>query len=194
MTPIPSRDEKSRLRRQALAARDGLDPAQRAAAGVLLSDGLALFGPVDGLIVSGFIPIRSEIDPGPLMARLAALGAALSLPCVVSRDAPLLFRAWAPGAPLVSGPMGTREPPADHTIVLPDILLVPLAAFDRRGFRLGYGAGHYDRTIPALRAVKPIRLVGLAFAAQEVDAIPHEPHDQPLDLVLTEAGPVHCAR
>jgi 5-formyltetrahydrofolate cyclo-ligase len=184
--------DKTTLRRQALARRDALDPAGRAAAGLRLCDHVDALAFVDGWIVSGFVPIRSEIDPGPLMSCLEARGAALALPCVTGRNEPLLFRAWSPGGPLVAGPMGTREPPPDHTIVVPDLLLVPLAAFDRRGFRLGYGAGHYDRTIPLLRALKPVRLIGLAFAAQEVAAIPQEPHDQPLDLVLTETGPVIC--
>jgi 5-formyltetrahydrofolate cyclo-ligase len=192
MTLSPISSDKATLRRQALAGRDALDPVKRAAAGPALAALVDLFGDVDGQIVSGFVPIRSEIDPLLLMAALESRGAALALPCVVARHEPLMFRAWSPGGQLVPGPMGTREPPADHTMVLPDILLVPLAAFDRRGFRLGYGAGHYDRTIPALREMKPVRLVGLAFAAQEVPAVAQEPHDQRLDLVLTEVGAIVC--
>lgn len=186
--------DKATLRRQALADRDALGPDTRTAAGPALARFAGLFGPVDGLIVAGFAPIRSEIDPGPLMAALAERGAALALPCVISRADPLVFRAHAPGGLLVPGPMGTREPPADHTPVIPDIVLVPLAAFDRRGYRLGYGAGHYDRTIPALREQKPVRLCGIAFAAQEIARVPEDPHDVPLDLVLTETGPLFAER
>jgi 5-formyltetrahydrofolate cyclo-ligase len=98
------------------------------------------------------------------------------------------MRAWSFGAPLVSGVWGIREPPADAPEVFPDILIVPLLAFDRRGYRLGYGGGYYDRTIARLRAVKPVTAAGLAFAAQQIDQVPTTPRDERLDLVLTEGG------
>ena len=107
-----------------------------------------------GAVVAGYSPIRSEIDPLPLMRRLAAQGAQLALPVIVARDQPLMFRVWAPGNALRRGPLGILEPPFEAGEIIPDILLVPLAAFDRAGHRIGYGAGHYDRTLAQLRAVK----------------------------------------
>jgi 5-formyltetrahydrofolate cyclo-ligase len=100
------------------------------------------------------------------------------------------MRAWSFGAPLVAGVWGIREPPADVPEVFPDILIVPLLAFDRRGHRLGYGAGHYDRTIACLRAMKPVTTIGIAFATQQIDDVPITPRDERLDLVLTEGGTI----
>ena len=114
--------------------------------------------------------MKSEFNPVPLMRRLADAGAQLALPVVAGRGKPLIMRAWRFGAPLASGVWGIREPPPEAPEVDPDILLVPLAAFDRRGHRIGYGAGYYDLTIAGLRARKPVTAIGLAFAAQEIDA------------------------
>jgi 5-formyltetrahydrofolate cyclo-ligase len=100
------------------------------------------------------------------------------------------MRAWSFGAPLNAGVWGIREPPADAAEVFPDILIVPLLAFDRAGHRIGYGAGYYDMTITRLRALKPVTAIGIAFAAQEVAAVPATPRDAPLDLVLTERGAI----
>ena len=132
------------------------------------------------------MPLKSEINPLPLMRKLAAAGAQLALPVVDGKGKPLIMRAWTFGEPLESGVWGIREPMADAPEVDPDILIVPLLAFDRRGHRLGYGAGYYDMTLTALRAKKPIVAVGIAFAAQEVDTVPITPRDARLDLVLTE--------
>jgi 5-formyltetrahydrofolate cyclo-ligase len=137
-------------------------------------------------IVSGFMPLKSEINPLPLMRKLADKGARLALPVVAGRGEPLIMRAFAFGDPLVAGVWGIRAPRPEAPAVEPDILIVPLLAFDRRGHRRGYGAGYYDMTIHALRAKKPVVAVGIAFAAQEVDAIPITPRDARLDLVLTE--------
>ena len=139
-------------------------------------------------IVSGFMPLKSEINPLPLMRKLAAAGASLALPVVVARGQPLVMRAYAFGDPLEARQWGIREPKADAPEVFPDILLVPLLAFDRRGHRLGYGAGYYDMTLAALRAKKKIVAAGIAFAAQEIDEVPTTPRDARLDLVLTEHG------
>ena len=139
-----------------------------------------------GAIVSGFMPLKSEINPLPLMQKLAEAGERLALPAIAGRGKPLLMRAWEFGAPLDRGQWGIREPKPDAPEVEPDILLVPLLAFDREGFRLGYGAGYYDMTIHRLRALKPVTAVGIAFAAQEVPKIPTTPRDERLDLVLTE--------
>jgi 5-formyltetrahydrofolate cyclo-ligase len=137
-------------------------------------------------IVSGFFPIRSEINPLPLLRRLAAAGANLALPVVAGRGRPLILRAYAFGAPLVTGQWKIREPAPDAPEVVPDIMIVPLAAFDRAGHRIGYGAGYYDMTIARARSLKPVTAVGIAFAAQEIDHVPATPRDARLDLVLTE--------
>ena len=139
-----------------------------------------------GVIVSGFMPMKTEINPLPLMRKLADAGARLALPAIAGRGKPLIMRAWKFGAPLDRGQWGIREPKPDAPEVAPDILLVPLLAFDRAGHRIGYGAGYYDMTINRLRAKKPVIAIGIAFAAQEVPKVPTTPRDERLDLVLTE--------
>ncbi|MGE0724985.1 MAG: 5-formyltetrahydrofolate cyclo-ligase, partial [Alphaproteobacteria bacterium] len=149
---------------------------------------LAAFSVRAGTIVSGFLAIGAEIDPWPLMARLATSGVALALPVVVRRGAPLDFRAWREGDPLERRPMGLSEPGPAAPLVEPDLLLVPLLAFDDRGGRLGYGAGFYDRTIQRLRARRRVRAIGLAFEGQRVARVPTGPEDAPLDAIVTEAA------
>ena len=139
-----------------------------------------------GAVVAGYSPIRSEIDPAPLMQELAARGMRLALPVITARDSPLGFRLWAANDKLLRGPLGILEPSPDAAEIVPDIVLVPLAAFDRLGHRIGYGAGHYDRTLARLRDSKKIIAIGLAFAVQEIETIPALPHDVALDYVLTE--------
>lgn len=172
-------------RRAALARRDALPQAAREAAAVALAKFSLPIPP--RAIVAGYAPIRSEIDPRPLMMKLAADGATLALPVVADRDHPLAFRKWVPGDTLVPGTYGIAEPVDGAEPVVPDVLLVPLAGFDRIGHRLGYGAGHYDRTIRSLRTRKAA-IIGLAFAAQETDNILAAAHDERLDMVLTERG------
>jgi len=130
--------------------------------------------------------MRSEINPLPLMRKLAEAGARLALPVIAGRGKPLIMRAYAIGDELARGQWGIREPKPEAGEVAPDILLVPLAAFDRAGQRIGYGAGYYDMTIHGLRAQKPVATIGLAFAAQEIGEVPAAPHDERLDFVLTE--------
>ncbi len=139
-----------------------------------------------GQIVSGFFPMKSEINPLPLLRRLEAGGARLALPVVAGRGKPLIMRAFRQGDELGHGQWGIREPLPSAPEVDPDILIVPLACFDRRGHRIGYGAGYYDMTIHRLRAIKPVVAVGIAFAAQEIARVPATDRDEPLDLVLTE--------
>lgn len=183
---------KAALRREALARRDAIPAAERAAAAQTIA---ARPFPLDlpaGAIVSGFSAMKSEINPVPLMRKLADAGARLALPVVAGRGHPLVMRAWAFGDPLASGVWGIREPKPEAPAVDPDILIVPLAAFDRGGNRIGYGAGYYDMTINRLRALKPVLAVGLAFAAQEIPAVPFTPRDARLDLVLTEREIIDC--
>jgi 5-formyltetrahydrofolate cyclo-ligase len=177
---------KAELRAAALAAREALSGKARAAAAKALARrGL----PVDvtaNMIVSGYAPIRSEIDPTPLMLALAAQGARLALPMVNARGQSLTFRLWSPNDRLMLGPLGIPEPSPAAAEVVPDVMLVPLAAFDRAGHRIGYGAGHYDYSFAHLRKVKAITGIGLAFAAQEIETVPALAHDVALDFVLTE--------
>jgi len=177
---------KAALRRAALARRDALAPAERMQAAFAIAERGVPVEVAPGTVVSGFSPLKSEISPLPLLRRLAGAGASLALPVVVGRGQPLVMRAWSFGAPLVSGIWGIREPPAEAPQVFPDILIVPLLAFDRRGHRIGYGAGYYDMTIARLRAMKPVTAIGVAFATQEIAAVPATPRDARLDLVLTE--------
>lgn len=179
-------DAKRHLRRAALALRDALPAEQRASAARVIAARPLPFTIAPGKVVCGYAAIRSELDPAPLMRRLAEAGAQLALPAVRSRAMPLALRAWDFDAPLVPGPWGLREPEPDAPAVVPDILLVPLAAFDRAGHRIGYGAGYYDITLAGLRAAQPILAVGLAFAAQEIPKVPASERDAPLDLVVTE--------
>ena len=180
------KDLKSELRRSAFAKRDALPAPMRAAAAETIA-GRTFPVPVPaGAVVSGYSPMNSELNPVPLMRRLADAGAQLALPVVQGRGKPLVMRAWSFGEALTSGIWGIREPTAQAAEVFPDIMLVPLAAFDRAGHRIGYGAAYYDMTIARIRAMKPVMAVGLGFAAQEADTIPVEPHDARLDLVLTE--------
>jgi 5-formyltetrahydrofolate cyclo-ligase len=154
----------------------------------LVRQGMAILGDRPPGIVSGYYPMEGEIWPLPLMAALRAKGHSLALPVMQGKADPLLFRAWSPGDPLIPGVWGIRQPAPDRTVVHPDIALVPLLAFDARGYRLGYGGGYYDRTLRSLRAVKPVLAVGLALDELEVDAVPHLDYDERLDWVLTPSG------
>jgi 5-formyltetrahydrofolate cyclo-ligase len=179
-------DLKAALRQEATALRDALPAYERKAAAETIVARKFPLAITPDTIVSGFMPLKSEVNPLPLLQMLAEAGARLALPAIAGRGKPLIMRAWEFGAPLDRGQWGIREPKPEAPEVEPDILLVPLLAFDREGFRLGYGAGYYDMTIHRLRALKPVTAVGIAFAAQEVPKIPTTPRDERLDLVLTE--------
>ena len=179
-------NSKAELRAKALAKRDALSEKKRASAAAKLAKRGLPFKLMPGTIVSGYSPIRSEIDPVPLMRKLADEGARLALPCVTTRGKSLIFRIWHPNDRLMLGPLGIPEPSPASAEVIPDIMLTPLAAFDRLGHRIGYGAGHYDFTFAHLRKTKHVVGVGLAFAAQEIEAVPALSHDVALDYVLTE--------
>jgi 5-formyltetrahydrofolate cyclo-ligase len=177
---------KAALRTAALALRDALSAAARAAAAEAIAARTFPVAVTPGIIISGFSPMKTEINPIPLMRKLAEAGAQLALPAIAGRGKPLIMRAWRFGAPLKAGQWGIREPMPEAGEVAPDILIVPLAAFDRAGHRIGYGAGYYDMTINALRAKKKAIAVGIAFAAQEIAKVPATTRDARLDLVLTE--------
>jgi 5-formyltetrahydrofolate cyclo-ligase len=179
-------DQKSALRQAALSRRDAMSAAERQLGAEAIAGRAFPVQIPPGAVVSGFMPMKTEINPLPLMKRLAAAGASLALPIVEGRGKPLTMRAWTFGAPLEAGVWGIRQPPATAPEVFPDILLVPLATFDRRGYRIGYGAGYYDMTIARLRAMKPVMTIGVAFATQECAAVPVDPWDERLAFVLTE--------
>jgi 5-formyltetrahydrofolate cyclo-ligase len=144
-------------------------------------------------IVSGFIPYKSEITTVPMLSRLHRDGWQTCLPIVIAAEQPLVFRAWAPGDPLVPGAWDIPVPLDAAPEVVPDVLLVPMLAFDRKGFRLGYGGGFYDRTLEKLRELKKVVAIGVAYHAQMVDEVPVGIHDAPLDYVMTEQESFACA-
>jgi 5-formyltetrahydrofolate cyclo-ligase len=172
------------VRARALAARAAWEPAVGAAAGEYV---LRETPPPAGAVVSGFWPIGREIDIRPLLLALHQRGHPIVLPQTPKRGNPLVFRLWRPGDALVAEPFGTMRPTGEERA--PDFLLVPLLAFDRRGHRIGYGAGYYDRTLATL----PGRYrLGIAYAAQELDEVPAGPYDARLDAVATERGVILC--
>lgn len=177
---------KARLRAAALARRDALPPSERAAAAETIAARVIPLAFKRGQIVSGFMPMQSEINPLPLLRKFAAAGAKLALPAIAGRGKPLIMRAYTFGDELARGQWGIREPKPQARAVDPDILIVPLACFDRAGHRIGFGAGYYDMTINALRAKKAITAIGVAFATQEIPQVPATERDARLDLVLTE--------
>jgi len=186
MIPSTSAETKAALREQAIARRDALPPRERQQASEIIAAREFPIAIAPGKIMSGFMPLKSEINPLPLMRKLAQAGSQLALPVVAGRGKPLIMRAYAFGDELAAGQWGIRQPKLEAPEVTPDILIVPLLAFDRAGHRLGYGAGYYDMTINSLRASKPVTAIGIAFAAQEIDAVPITARDARLDLVLTE--------
>jgi len=188
-----TQSDKAQLRTAALAKRDALPAAERQQGAETITREFPL-SIKQGTIVSGFMPMRSEINPLPLMRKLAAQGAQLALPVIQGRGKPLLMRAWSFGAPLEARQWGIKEPTDDAPVVDPDVLLVPLACFDRAGHRVGYGAGYFDKTIRALRAKKSVTAVGLAFAVQEIARVPATEFDEALDLVLTEREVIDLRR
>lgn len=185
---------KKALRARIKAWRAGLGAdAQARAAAAVAERGLDFLGPqARGSIVSGFAPMAEEFRVWPLLRRLQGEGFRLALPVMQGKRKPLLFRAWTPGDAMDKAVWGISEPKADRPALEPDILIVPLLAFDRAGWRLGYGGGFYDRTLAELRARKAVVAVGLGFEEQEVDAVPHLDYDQRLDWVLRPSGPIRC--
>ena len=186
-----AREAKASLRQAVLARRDAMPEDARIEASLAVADRCAELLPITpGMVVSGFLPIRSEIDIRPLMMLLADRGARLCVPAIV--DGRLQFRHLVRGAPLEPQGFGTYAPGAEAAVLDPELMLVPLAAFDRRGGRIGYGRGYYDSAIAALtdKGAPPI-LAGVAFAVQEAETVPMEPHDIRLPMIVTERETIH---
>ncbi len=181
--------ERAREKRRVLHAERGAAAAEAVQRHVL--DCLERrIGLPAGAVVAGYWTRGDELDVRPLLAALDGAGYCCALPVAAAPDAVLVFRRWRTGDVLTAGRFGIMEPGADAEAVTPDLVIVPLLAFDRAGYRLGYGAGYYDRTLGALRGAGPVVAVGVGFAAQGVDAVPHDAADERLDWVVTETGAV----
>lgn len=186
-TTIP--DDKAVLRRKALVAARSSASAYGEEAGLRVARAFLAAVPLsEGAVISGYAPLKSEIDPGPLLTQLARRGHPIALPYVEAADRPLKLKRWLPGEKLTAGQFGVRQPSSEAEDLNPDILLVPLVAFDMEGYRLGRGGGFYDRTIEELKARGPVLTVGVAFSAQNILRVPREGHDQRLDWIVTEEG------
>lgn len=175
-------DIKAAARKAAFARRKAAFDGQTPGAAGKLAEVLAGHR---GVPLAGYMPINTEIDPVPVMAEAAAYGA-VGVPVIEGAGQPLTFAHWSPDAAMVEGAFKAQIP-ENLSHMTPQIIIVPLVAFDRKGGRLGYGGGFYDRTLELLRAQGPVMAIGFAFAAQEADSLPIEPTDQPLDMVITEA-------
>ena len=179
----PKGDLRRRLRAERVRLAAKAPAAAEQAAAHLPLERLPAFA-----IFAGYHALGAEIDPSPLSRRLSAQGALFALPVCEGPDRPLRFRLREAHVPLVPDALGVPSPPPSAQVVYPDLVIAPLLAFDRRGGRLGQGGGHYDRTLEALRAHKKVFVLGLAYAGQEIDEAPMQPHDQRLDAILTETG------
>jgi 5-formyltetrahydrofolate cyclo-ligase len=185
--------QKRAARSAAIKLRSRLYLQERENAPLALArTGLSFTRLPSGLAVSGFFPFKSEIDVLPLLARLNSEGWITCLPIVKGERQPLIFRQWTPGERTTAGVWGIPMPTEDAPEIEPDVLLVPLLAFDCAGYRLGYGGGFYDRTLAYLRRKKTITAIGVGYAGQELAMVPRGAMDEPLDYVLTEAGPKKC--
>lgn len=182
-------DTKATLRKDALAARMAAPEAARAAAAAALIDALTPFA---GRPLAGYMPMRGEADPRPAMQAATQTGP-VCVPVVIAKAQPLRFRSWQTTSQMEPGTFGALIP-QDGAWIIPEVLIVPLVAFDKTGARLGYGGGFYDRTLHRLRACGPITAIGFALACQQAGHLPQEPTDQPLDMIVTENGPIVPAR
>jgi 5-formyltetrahydrofolate cyclo-ligase len=179
--------EKLRLRAELRARRAALAAAMPDH-GARLGGFSAQLDVPDGAIIGGYMALAGEADPASLMAQFARRGHRLAVPRVAAKASPLIFHAYEPGQSLAPGAYGIAEPDSAAPVLVPDVLLVPLLGFDAAGHRLGYGGGFYDRTLASLRETRTVRAVGIAYAGQEVPALPVEPFDVTLEAVLTEQG------
>ncbi len=193
LPPIASAFDPKKLLRERMKGERRAAAKARPDAGVhAAANFMRAITPAKGAVVSLYFPMRDELDTEPLAAALIEAGARVALPVVAKKKSPLLFRAYAPGDDLVPGSYGELIPADTAPEVTPEIMVIPLLAFNRDGGRLGYGGGYYDRTLEGLRKTGAPVAVGYAFGAQEVDALPLSPLDQPLDWIVTERGAIRC--
>ena len=182
-------EAKVACRKLAAQNRNHLATNEAAAAAKLAMHAESLIDRFGKGIYAAYFPIRSELSPLDLLARLADLGCATALPVTPAEGQPLRFHRWAVGGRLDDGPYGTKQPPADQPFCRPDVILAPMLAFDSAGWRLGYGGGFYDRTLAVLRgAGHHLSVIGIAYDGQKLDKIPVGPYDMPLDAVLCPTG------
>lgn len=181
-------DQKAAARKVAFAARKAAFDLDAGGGAGLLSSVLAGYR---GVPISGYMPIRSEIDPRPAMSEAAAHGP-VSVPVIIAAGQSLKFSRWTPDGPLRAGPFGAQVPEVDDFLI-PEIVVVPLVAFTREGGRLGYGGGFYDRTLEELRARRGTLAIGFAYGAQAAALLPLEPTDQPLDMIVTDTEVIEVA-
>jgi 5-formyltetrahydrofolate cyclo-ligase len=186
-------EAKKRCRRTAKAQRAAAAAGNADAGPALATRLLERVSLPAGAVVSVFWSLQGEIDTQPLMEALIRRGHRLALPVMLGPRRPLVFRAWTPGDSLVPAGFGTREPSADKEERVPDVLVVPLLAFDRKGYRMGYGGGFYDRTLAELRQRGPCLVIGIAYAGQEVPEVPRGARDQRLDWIVTEREAIEVA-
>lgn len=192
-SPLAAR--KAQQRNTALARRDGLYRGVRARASRQACENLlevVLELPATRPLAA-FLATRSEIDPAHAVLRVQRRGQVVAMPVVAGRDRPLVFRRLRPGVATERGAFGIAVPPRRAQVVVPDIFIVPLAAFDRRGYRIGYGGGFYDRTLEEARQRRQVLAVGFAFACQEVGEVVRESFDQRLDMIVTEREIIACS-
>lgn len=176
---------KNTIRHDMIARRQALSEKDRTQAANLIKSKILSAIPA-GAVVAGYVPIRAELDIMPTLEQLAGKGHMVGLPVTGEKETLLAFRFWQPGDPLVRGRYNVQEPESRAELIQPDILLVPLVAFDERGYRIGYGAGYYDRTINWLRqGKKPLTCIGIGYHFQRVEKVPTEGHDEPLDKVIS---------
>ncbi len=184
-------DPKKALREQCLKRRSMIDMQTRTKASETLA--LKCLGWLEAVggprVIGGYMAIRNELDISEMMLNLMEIGHGIGLPVIVAPDRPLMFRNWDGKPDMPKTKFGVPAPHEAHAEVEPDIVLVPMLAFDFEGHRLGYGGGFYDRTLAYLRATRPIIAIGIAFDEQEMPRLPREAHDEPLDWILTQSGP-----
>lgn len=188
MSVASTADVKATLRRAMLERRRAAHRSESKGAAAAVSHRITGEIEFKGKIIAGYWPLGDELDCRPALEALSRAGAQVALPVVAGQGQVLLFRTWKPGDTLDQGPFGTMHPGTRAAVVCPQILLIPLIAFDLEGNRLGYGAGYYDRTISSLRARDGVSAIGLAYDCQRVDMVPVDAHDQPLDAVLTPSN------
>src|SRR4051812_47784154 len=174
------------MRRDMLARRRGVHGARSVAAAAEVRARVLTALPPTSQIIAGYWPLGDELDCRPALGGLCEHGRTVALPVVAGQGLVLIFRTWLAGEAMEPGPFGTSHPTARAAVVEPDTLLLPLIAFDRRGHRLGYGAGYYDRTVGALRRQRSVLTIGLAYDEQEVDEVPAATHDQAMDAIITD--------